>query len=150
MFYNCLSYSLTSVQYADNKSFCEDLTEGKFSFPIIHSIKRFAALLLLTDSLTHCPYSDQTNTAVINIVRQRTSDYDLKKLCVAYMVKTGSFAYTVCLLVACISAFLIYNQRAVMRDLEQQALDEIKKLGGNEPLVCSIPYCTIQYFWILR
>ena len=26
------------VQYTENKSFCEDLTEGKFSFPIIHGI----------------------------------------------------------------------------------------------------------------
>lgn len=27
------------IKYTDNKSFCEDLTEGKFSFPIIHAIK---------------------------------------------------------------------------------------------------------------
>lgn len=26
-------------EYAENKSFCEDLTEGKFSFPIIHAIQ---------------------------------------------------------------------------------------------------------------
>ena len=26
-------------KYAENKSFCEDFTEGKFSFPIIHSIR---------------------------------------------------------------------------------------------------------------
>ncbi|EXX55352.1 farnesyltranstransferase [Rhizophagus irregularis DAOM 197198w] len=30
--------NLQSDKYADNKGFCEDLTEGKFSFPIIHSI----------------------------------------------------------------------------------------------------------------
>ena len=28
-----------SQQYKENKSFCEDLTEGKFSFPIIHGIR---------------------------------------------------------------------------------------------------------------
>jgi hypothetical protein len=27
------------LQYSENKSYCEDLTEGKFSFPIIHAIK---------------------------------------------------------------------------------------------------------------
>ena len=26
-------------QYRANKSYCEDLTEGKFSFPIIHAIR---------------------------------------------------------------------------------------------------------------
>jgi len=26
-------------QYEANKSYCEDLTEGKFSFPIIHAIR---------------------------------------------------------------------------------------------------------------
>ena len=31
--------NLCSKEYADSKSFCEDLTEGKFSFPIIHSLK---------------------------------------------------------------------------------------------------------------
>jgi geranylgeranyl diphosphate synthase type 3 len=27
------------LQYSENKSYCEDLTEGKFSFPVIHAIK---------------------------------------------------------------------------------------------------------------
>lgn len=26
-------------QYSENKSYCEDLSEGKFSFPIIHAIQ---------------------------------------------------------------------------------------------------------------
>lgn len=26
-------------QYADNKGYCEDFSEGKFSFPIVHSIR---------------------------------------------------------------------------------------------------------------
>lgn len=30
--------SYINLQYTENKSFCEDLTEGKFSFPIIHAI----------------------------------------------------------------------------------------------------------------
>ena len=28
-----------SVQYATNKGFAEDLTEGKFSFPIVHAVR---------------------------------------------------------------------------------------------------------------
>jgi geranylgeranyl diphosphate synthase type 3 len=31
--------NLSSEEYAENKSFCEDLTEGKYSFPIIHGIR---------------------------------------------------------------------------------------------------------------
>lgn len=28
-----------SSQYAENKGFAEDLTEGKFSFPIVHGVR---------------------------------------------------------------------------------------------------------------
>jgi geranylgeranyl diphosphate synthase type 3 len=31
--------NLKSEDYAANKSFAEDLTEGKFSFPVIHAIR---------------------------------------------------------------------------------------------------------------
>lgn len=30
--------NLSLKEYSENKSFCEDLTEGKFSFPLIHAI----------------------------------------------------------------------------------------------------------------
>lgn len=28
-----------ALQHTDNKSFAEDLTEGKFSFPIVHGVR---------------------------------------------------------------------------------------------------------------
>lgn len=31
--------ALFFLQYCDSKSYCEDFTEGKFSFPVIHAIK---------------------------------------------------------------------------------------------------------------
>lgn len=31
--------NLQSTEYGDNKGFCEDLTEGKFSFPVIHGVR---------------------------------------------------------------------------------------------------------------
>lgn len=34
-----LTSNLLLKQYKQNKGFCEDLTEGKFSFPIVHSIR---------------------------------------------------------------------------------------------------------------
>lgn len=32
--------NLQSDQYAVNKGFAEDLTEGKFSFPLVHAIRK--------------------------------------------------------------------------------------------------------------
>ena len=47
--------NLADEEYMKSKSFCEDLTEGKFSFPIIHCIR-------LNDK----------DTRLINILKQRT------------------------------------------------------------------------------
>jgi len=38
--------NIMDAEYTANKSFCEDLTEGKFSFPIIHSIHRYGSVVL--------------------------------------------------------------------------------------------------------
>lgn len=65
------------MQYAENKSFCEDLTEGKFSFPVIHAIR-----------------SRPDDQQIISVLRQRTKDTDVKKYCVSLLEKFGSFDYT--------------------------------------------------------
>ncbi|KAF3909756.1 Dimethylallyltranstransferase [Arthrobotrys entomopaga] len=70
--------NLQSDQYAKNKGFAEDLTEGKFSFPIIHSIR-----------------ANPTNLQLINILKQQTRDNGVKEYAVAYMRdQTKSFVYT--------------------------------------------------------
>ncbi|CAG8817142.1 27899_t:CDS:2, partial [Gigaspora margarita] len=69
--------NLQSKKYADNKGFCEDLTEGKFSFPIIHSIN-----------------SDPNDRRLINILKQHTTSIELKQYAVNIMSETGSFEYT--------------------------------------------------------
>ncbi|XP_034964306.1 geranylgeranyl pyrophosphate synthase [Zootoca vivipara] len=69
--------NLHSKEYSENKSFCEDLTEGKFSFPTIHAI-----------------WSRPESTQVQNILRQRTENVDIKKYCVHYLEDVGSFEYT--------------------------------------------------------
>jgi len=94
--------NLKSVEYALNKSFAEDLTEGKFSFPIIHSI-----------------LSDTKNRQLINVLRQRTEDIDIKKFAISCVEKSGSFEYT----------------REVLLGLERDVLQEIANRGGNEMLV---------------
>eukprot|EP01147_Barroeca_monosierra_P009731 gene9731-1934_t len=94
----------TLTQYEDNKSFCEDITEGKFSFPIIHSIRS-------------APHDRQ----LLNILKQHTTDVDLKKHCLDCMKRTKSFEYTI----------------AELNKLETQARQLIQELGGN-PILSSI------------
>lgn len=68
--------NLSSPEYLNNKGLCEDLTEGKFSFPIIHSIR-----------------TRPENMQLLNILKQKTDDEQVKKYAVAYMEGTGSFEY---------------------------------------------------------
>ncbi|CAK9796968.1 Terpene synthase [Anthophora quadrimaculata] len=89
-------------EYAENKSYCEDLSEGKFSFPIIHAIQ-----------------SHPEDRQIINILRQRTKDLEVKRYCVNLLEKFGSFAYT----------------RAVLEELDKKARDEVQRLGGNPLLI---------------
>jgi len=69
--------NLQSEQYMQNKSFCEDLTEGKFSFPIVHSI-----------------LSTPTDSKLLKILKQKPTDVEIKRYALGIMEKTGSFEYT--------------------------------------------------------
>ena len=87
--------NLSSTEYAENKGLCEDLTEGKFSFPIIHSIR-----------------SNPQNRQLINILKQKTTDDEVKKYAVKYMESTGSFEYC----------------KVVLRDLKDKAMAMIEDI----------------------
>ena len=87
-----------SAVYMQTKSFCEDLTEGKFSFPIIHSVKSFP-----------------DDTRLLNILRQKTEDVDVKKHAVQWMERTGSMTYT----------------RDTLKVLHSEVIVEIEELGGH-------------------
>lgn len=69
--------NLCSKEYSDNKSYAEDLTEGKFSFPIIHAVQ-----------------NEKQDRQVLHILRQRTTDHEVKKYCISLLEKLGSFEYT--------------------------------------------------------
>ena len=76
-----LSYSSLQLtnQMSSAKGFCEDLTEGKFSFPVIHSIRT----------------GTTSNNEVLNILKLRTTNNDLKAYAVQHMqAETKSFEYT--------------------------------------------------------
>ncbi|XP_066968194.1 terpene synthase [Macrobrachium rosenbergii] len=93
--------NLCMKEYSDSKSYCEDLTEGKFSFPIIHAIKKHP--------------DDQQ---VINIIRQRPKDLEVKRYCVSLLEKFGSLEHT----------------KETLWKLESDARNEIARLGGNPHL----------------
>ncbi|KAJ7267526.1 isoprenoid synthase domain-containing protein [Mycena rebaudengoi] len=74
--------NLKSGEYSSNKGFAEDLTEGKFSFPIVHGI-----------------HADTSNRQVLNTLRQRPRTPTLKIHTIAYLdTHTHSFAYTMSVL----------------------------------------------------
>ncbi|KAM0286490.1 hypothetical protein ACHAQH_000916 [Verticillium albo-atrum] len=69
--------NLMSAEYRSAKGTCEDITEGKFSFPVIHSIRS-------------TPNDDQ----LLRILNQKTSNSALKQQAIHCMEHTGSFDYT--------------------------------------------------------
>jgi geranylgeranyl diphosphate synthase type 3 len=69
--------NLADEEYMKSKSFCEDLTEGKFSFPIIH-----------------CISADPEDTRVLSILKKRTEDVEVKRYAQQLMVEKGSLEYT--------------------------------------------------------
>ncbi|KAJ8599833.1 hypothetical protein CTAYLR_005598 [Chrysophaeum taylorii] len=93
--------NLRSDEYMHSKSYCEDLTEGKFSFPIIHAV--------------HAAPSD---SRLLNILKQRTTNVDVKRHAVDFMDGIGSFDYT----------------RAKLRSLRTEINQEISTLGGHDAL----------------
>jgi geranylgeranyl diphosphate synthase, type III len=69
--------NITNTSYMQSKSFCEDITEGKFSFPVIHAI-----------------LSNPEDTRLLSILRRRTDDVDVKKHAVQWMMQCDSLQYT--------------------------------------------------------
>ena len=55
----------------------------------------------------------------MKILRQRTTDLELKKYCVSLLEKYGSFTYTL----------------QTLEDLDQKVRQEVEKLGGNVHLI---------------
>ncbi|KLO15127.1 terpenoid synthase [Schizopora paradoxa] len=71
-------YNLQSPEYEHNKGFAEDLSEGKFSFPIVHGVR-----------------ADTSNRQILNILQKRPSTPTLKHHTIDYLKsQTKSFDYT--------------------------------------------------------
>ena len=70
--------NLADEEYMKSKSFCEDLTEGKFSFPIIHCIR-----------------SDPADTRILSILKKKTEDIEVKRYAQRLLLEKGSLKYTI-------------------------------------------------------
>jgi len=86
----------------ENKNYCDDLTEGKFSFPIVHALT-----------------SNPDDKQIINILRQRTTNIEIKRHCVELLERFGSLKYT----------------RNVLKELDLKMRTEIERLNDNSLLV---------------
>jgi geranylgeranyl diphosphate synthase, type III len=118
-----------------SKSFCEDLTEGKFSFPIIHAI-----------------HSHPEDSRLLNILRQRTSDERIKRYAVEWMIHCNSLRYTRSVLKELKSEILSEIERlgghgmliALVEKLDDQLDREEKEFEkeilslSNQPLVTTL------------
>ncbi|KAL4884272.1 isoprenoid synthase domain-containing protein [Aspergillus karnatakaensis] len=94
--------NLQSEQYAKNKGFGEDITEGKFSYPIVHSIRGGSG--------------SEGSLQLLNILRQKTEDEAVKEYAIRILEKTGSFEYT----------------RQTLRDLTARAREMLAGLRERE------------------
>jgi geranylgeranyl diphosphate synthase, type III len=90
--------NLSSSVMTKNKGLCEDLTEGKFSFPIIHSVR-----------------ANPGNLQLLNILKQKTREEEVKRYAVTYMEGTGSFEYT----------------KGVIKDLAARAREMVGECDGG-------------------
>jgi geranylgeranyl diphosphate synthase type 3 len=101
--------NLHSGDYAENKGYCEDLTEGKFSFPIIHSIRTSPSCRDLHQGENgrhrttghHDPVMNgdileiEDREHLLSILQGRPREAKTKRIVVDYMERrTGSFEYS--------------------------------------------------------
>lgn len=115
--------NLADEEYMKSKSFCEDLTEGKFSFPIIHCIRHGHGATAVCEEEV-CNKAAQ----LLSILKQRTEDVDVKRYAQRLMFDAGSLRYT----------------REKCTALKKDIIAQIEELGGNEPLLKVIEMLDVQ------
>ncbi|BFZ54693.1 hypothetical protein PYCC9005_001730 [Savitreella phatthalungensis] len=96
--------NLASLQYARAKGFAEDVTEGKFSFPMVHACQQAG--------------NDKATDRLREILRMRTGDVAIKREAVCILRTSGSLDYC----------------RDQCDMLQKVCTEEIRRLGGNDAL----------------
>lgn len=109
-------------QYTSKKGFADDLTEGKFSFPVMHAIHADPSNREVLSALTETLAFRRPHTKLrspVDVLQQRPSTPTLKIHTIDYLKNhTKSFEYTL----------------SVLDTLENQMRCEIRRLGGNPGL----------------
>ena len=120
--------NLVDEDYMKGKSFCEDLTEGKFSYPIIHCIRsgggdvgtdQREGMDATTQSATSTMTTTTASVQLLSILKRRTNDIDVKKYARQLMIDAGSLRYA----------------REECIRLRDKIVLQIQELGGNDPLL---------------
>lgn len=112
----------TMEQYTSKKGFADDLTEGKFSFPVIHAIHADTSNKEILSALPRV-FAFFTSTVIhpktVDVLQQRPSTPTLKIHTIDYLKNhTKSLDYTL----------------SVLDTLETQMRLELQRLGGNPGL----------------
>jgi len=97
--------NLVSAEYTDTKGFCEDISEGKLSFPVIHALNKNS-------------FSKEKRLRLWNILRMKTTDPEIKEEALDILEESGAISYT----------------ETLLFKLKLEIKAEIDKLGGNPVL----------------
>ncbi|KAJ3192607.1 Geranylgeranyl pyrophosphate synthase [Entophlyctis luteolus] len=130
--------NLVSDEFTTNKGFAEDLTEGKFSYPVIRHIQSLHMATVagsaakggatpVQTQLTVSQVADASSRQLFRILRQRTGDDQLKRYAIAAM--RGTLAAL----------------RGELCVLEDRARAEVRRLGGNAGLERIIAFLGAAY-----
>jgi geranylgeranyl diphosphate synthase type 3 len=103
--------NLASPKFHETKGFCEDISEGKLSFVVLHAFRRFGEMGL--------PEHAQE---LASILRSKTTSREAIKRALALIHVAGSFEYTL----------------SQLKTVQDRISKTIGLLGGNAGLACLV------------
>lgn len=110
---------MKSKEYIDKKTYAEDITEGKFSYPVIDAMQTNPDNIIVLSKLVFFKKKflkiNFIFTFQIDILKMKTENFEIKKYLCDYLESVGSLERT-------------FKEMERLYDLVNL---EIKRLGGN-------------------